>query len=125
MAKRSHSLLSASVFLVGLVCVIGGIVVPVVLFIQGTREDRASGVIPEVKANRIMLKNIAVTGLHWPAYHEHEPEKMAEAFRGCAELYRTGRIRPLIRTRVPLEGVGEALEALDDRRTVGKLIVEP
>lgn len=85
----------------------------------------ASGVIPEVKANRIMLKNIAVTGLHWPAYREHEPEKMAEAFRGCAELYRTGRIRPLISRRVSLQRVGEALEALDDRRTVGKLILEP
>jgi len=85
----------------------------------------ASGTIPEVKANRIMLKNIAVTGLHWPAYREHDPERMAEAFRGCAELYRTGRIRPVIRTRVSLEQVGDALEALEDRRTVGKLIVEP
>ena len=85
----------------------------------------ASGTIPEVKANRIMLKNIAITGLHWPAYREHAPEKMADAFRGCSELYRTGCIRPLIRTRVPLDRVGEALEALDDRSSVGKLIVEP
>jgi len=85
----------------------------------------ASGTIPEVKANRIMLKNIAVTGLHWPAYREHEPDKMAEAFRSCTELHRTGHIRPLIRTRVPLERVGEALEALDGRRSVGKLIVLP
>lgn len=85
----------------------------------------ASGTIPEIRANRIMLKNIAVTGLHWPAYREHEPDKMAEAFRGCAELYATGAIRPLVGMRVPLERVGEALAALDDRRTVGKLIVEP
>ncbi|MDH4017024.1 MAG: NADPH:quinone oxidoreductase family protein, partial [Actinomycetota bacterium] len=84
----------------------------------------ASGTIPEVKANRIMLKNIAVTGLHWPAYREHEPDKMAEAFRGCAELYATGAIEPVIGMRVPLERVGEALVALDERRTVGKVIVE-
>ncbi len=85
----------------------------------------ASGTIPEIRANRIMLKNIAVTGLHWPAYRDHAPEKMAEAFRGCAELYSTGAIRPLIQMRVPLEGVSEALIALDERRTVGKLVVEP
>ncbi len=85
----------------------------------------ASGTIPEVKANRIMLKNIAVTGLHWPAYREHAPEKMAQAFRGCAELYSTGAIRPVIQMRVPLERVGEALTALDERRTVGKLVVLP
>jgi len=85
----------------------------------------ASGTIPEVRVNRIMLKNIAVTGLHWPAYREHEPEKMAEAFRGCAALYATGAIAPLIGMRVPLERVAEALTALDERRTVGKLIVEP
>ncbi len=84
----------------------------------------ASGTIPEVKANRIMLKNIAVTGLHWPAYREHEPAKMAEAFAGCAELYATGAIEPLIGMRVSLEGVGEALAALGERRTVGKVIVE-
>lgn len=85
----------------------------------------ASGTIPAIKANRILLKNIAVTGLHWPAYRSHEPEKMAEAFRGCAELYRTGSIRPLIQTRVGLDGVGAVLAALDARRTVGKSIVEP
>ncbi len=50
---------------------------------------------------------------------------MAEAFRGCAELYASGAIRPVIQTRVPLERVGDALTALAERRTVGKIIVLP
>jgi len=85
----------------------------------------ASGRIPEVAANRIMLKNIAVTGIHWPAYAEHEPETVREIFEALFELYRGGGIRPLIHAVHPLEQAGLALEALAGRKTVGKVVLEP
>ncbi len=85
----------------------------------------ASGRIPEVKANRIMLKNIAVTGIHWGAYLEKEPERVPETFEGLFDLYRQGSIKPLIFNTYPLEDLPSALGELASRKTYGKLIITP
>src|SRR5258705_10024309 len=55
----------------------------------------ASGRIPEIKANRILLKNIAVIGLHWGAYATHEPARVAEVFGALFQMYEAGAIRPV------------------------------
>jgi NADPH2:quinone reductase len=85
----------------------------------------AGGKIPEIKANRILLKNIAVIGLHWGAYATHEPERVPEVFEALFRLYEAGTIRPVIGGRFPLEGIADALVALGSRRTVGKVVVAP
>jgi NADPH2:quinone reductase len=85
----------------------------------------ASGRIPEVKANRILLKQISVVGLHWGAHVQHEPARIPETFRALFELYREGRIRPVIFETYQLEQVAQALEALGSRKTWGKVIVAP
>ena len=85
----------------------------------------AGGRIPEIKANRILLKNIAVVGLHWGAYLTHEPARVPEVFAALFELYARGAIRPVIGARYPLERVADALEALGSRRTHGKVVLVP
>jgi NADPH2:quinone reductase len=85
----------------------------------------ASGRIPEFKANRIMLKNIAVTGVHWPAYAKNEPERVPIVFDALFELYGEGNVAPVISERFPLDAVPVALEALGSRKTHGKVIVTP
>jgi NADPH2:quinone reductase len=85
----------------------------------------ASGVIPEVKANRILLKNISVVGLHWGAYAQHEPERVPEVFAGLAKLYDEGHVRPVIFGTYSLDEVPQALEALAGRATFGKVIIAP
>ncbi|MDD9873132.1 MAG: NADPH:quinone oxidoreductase family protein [Deltaproteobacteria bacterium] len=85
----------------------------------------AGGQIPSVKANRILLKNIAVVGLHWGAYNQHEPERVSEAFEALFDLHQRGAISPLIYGRYPLEQTGQALCELGSRKTWGKLIIEP
>jgi NADPH2:quinone reductase len=85
----------------------------------------ASGRIPEVKTNRIMLKNIAVTGIHWGAYLEKEPQRVQETFDGLLALYREGLIKPLIFNTYPLEDLPSALGELASRKTHGKLIITP
>ena len=69
----------------------------------------AGGDIPSVKANRILLKNISVVGLHWGAYAQHEPERIPEVFASCSALYEAGR-PPRIFGSYPLDQVSEALE---------------
>ena len=85
----------------------------------------ASGRIPEVKANRILLKNISVVGLHWGPYLERQPERVHACFEALFEMYRQGQLRPLISGNYSLEEVPEALGLLATRKTVGKLIVHP
>lgn len=85
----------------------------------------AGGRIPEVKANRILLKNISVVGVHWGAYARHEPERVAETFAALFRMYAEGEIQPIIFARYPLERTGEALVALASRKTFGKVVVMP
>ena len=85
----------------------------------------ASGRIPEVKANRILLKNIAITGLHWGAHVTSDPEKIPQTFEALFALYEAGRIKPVIYDRYGLDDVPAALGALGSRKTHGKVIVTP
>ncbi len=85
----------------------------------------AGGRIPEVRANRILLKNISVVGLHWGAHVSHEPEKIDRTFAGLFDLYREGKVRPVIFKTYALEELPAALEALGGRVTYGKVIVRP
>lgn len=85
----------------------------------------ASGTIPSVKANRILLKNIAITGLHWGAHAGKEPKKITQTMDALFDLYRDGKIRPVIYKSYALEELPEALAALAGRRTYGKVIVAP
>jgi len=85
----------------------------------------ASGRIPTVQVNRILLKNIAVTGLHWGAHLAKEPGRVRESFDALVELYAAGRIEPVI---YKIYGLGElplALQELASRKTYGKLIIAP
>jgi NADPH2:quinone reductase len=85
----------------------------------------ASGAIPEIKANRILLKNIAVTGLHWGAHVEKDPARIGDCFRALFRLHARGQIAPVIYRRYKLDEVPAALAALANRETYGKVIIEP
>ena len=85
----------------------------------------ASGTIPTPRLNRVLLKNIALVGLHWPAYFEREPERVGETFEALFDLYDRGAIRPRIHRSYPLERAAEALTELAGRGTTGKVVLEP
>lgn len=85
----------------------------------------AGGRIPEVKVNRILLKNISVVGLHWGAYALHEPARIPETMNALFRLYDEGKIRPVIFEVYPLERAQDALVALGARKTFGKVIIAP
>lgn len=85
----------------------------------------ASGRIPEIKLNRVMLKNIAVTGFHIGSYREHAPERMRKAMEELLALYQVGKVRPLISAEKPLAEAEAALKDLGERKTTGKLVLIP
>jgi NADPH2:quinone reductase len=85
----------------------------------------ASGKIPAIQANRILLKNIAVTGLHWGAHAQKDPKRIPEVMDALFALAAKGQIEPVIYGRYPLDQVSSALEALGGRKSYGKVIVTP
>ncbi|MFN8544367.1 MAG: NADPH:quinone oxidoreductase family protein [Candidatus Binatia bacterium] len=85
----------------------------------------ASGRIPEVKLNRVLLKNVAIVGLHWGAHLLHEPARIDETFDALFRLYRDGKIAPVVYRTYPLAELPAALAALGGRASYGKVIVHP
>ncbi|MCH2172243.1 NADPH:quinone oxidoreductase family protein [Myxococcota bacterium] len=85
----------------------------------------ASGTIPEVKINRILLKNIALSGLHWSAYADRDPVRVSQILKELFVLYESGKIAPVIYDHFDLDDLPHALAELASRRTHGKLIINP
>jgi len=84
----------------------------------------AAGRIPEIKANYLLVKNIAVAGLQWSDYRDRTPALMAEAQAEIFRLYQEGRLKPAVMVRLPLSRMAEALALIRDRKVVGKIVLE-
>lgn len=85
----------------------------------------AGGDIPTIKANRILLKNIAVSGLHWSAYDEKEPKRIPEIIGALFDLYAANQIHPIVYKTYSLDNVPQALADLGSRKTYGKACIAP
>lgn len=85
----------------------------------------ASGVIPTVAVNRLLLKTASVVGLQWGMYKFVAPEKVAAAHDRLCELFTKGLVAPVIDPkRFSFEQLPKALAHLESREAVGKVVVE-
>jgi NADPH:quinone reductase len=82
------------------------------------------GSIPEVKVNRLLLRNIDVVGAGWGAYVLLHPERNREIADALEPMIDEGFVRPIVGARFPLEQAAEALLTLDERRALGKVVLE-
>ena len=80
----------------------------------------ASGRIPSIAANRILLKNISIVGALWGGHAQAHPEYLAEAQSAIDELYEVGRIQPPEPQLYPLGEAPRALRDLANRKVLGK-----
>ncbi|MBI1818164.1 MAG: NADPH:quinone oxidoreductase family protein [Deltaproteobacteria bacterium] len=85
----------------------------------------ASGRIPSIQANRILLKNISIVGLHWGAYRQHDPARIPQAMDALFELYARGAVTPVISSSRPLAEAAAALDEIASRRSTGKVLLIP
>jgi NADPH2:quinone reductase len=83
----------------------------------------AGGEIPQLKVNRLLLRNITVMGAAWREFLAHDPGFVAEAGAALSDLVANGRLTPLSGTTYPLEEGAQALRDLAARRAVGKLVL--
>ncbi|MDH3695240.1 MAG: NADPH:quinone oxidoreductase family protein [Gammaproteobacteria bacterium] len=82
-----------------------------------------SGRIPEIKANYLLLKNISASGMTINGYLIQEPETVRHAQSKVFALYAQGKFKPVISSEHPLEDFGAALNKLESRDFVGKIVL--
>jgi len=83
-----------------------------------------SGEIPEVRVNRLILRNISVVGAGYGAYVAARPGAAAKVGEGVAKLVASGDVRPMVGHRFAFEDAREAFRLIERREALGKVVVE-
>ena len=83
----------------------------------------ASGTIPQIPANQLLVKNVDVIGVNWPAYAQRQPAILAESLRTLLAWYTEGAIRPYVSETYPLERALQGLNKVVQRKSTGKIVI--
>ncbi len=83
----------------------------------------ASGEVPQIPANILLVKNLSVIGLYWGGYMGFAPQILTESLSQLFSLYEAGGLHPHIGATFPLEQAGEAMALLKSRGSAGKVVV--
>lgn len=83
----------------------------------------ASGEIPKVPVNLALLKGCAIVGVFWGAFRLRETAEDNRNFAQLFDWWRAGKLKPLVSQTLPLEQAADALEALANRRAIGKIVL--
>ncbi|MFT7625453.1 MAG: NADPH2:quinone reductase [Myxococcota bacterium] len=83
----------------------------------------ASGKIPPIKANLVLLKNCQIVGVHWGVSVDRDPAGHRQAMTELFALWAKGAFKPLVSQTLPLAEASTALRAILDRKVRGKLIL--
>jgi len=83
----------------------------------------ASGVIPMIQGNLVVLKQARVVGASFRLLLEQTPEAGIGTVRQLCELFDKGLLRPEVSARYPFERFLEAMRLVADRKVVGKVAI--
>lgn len=83
----------------------------------------ASGRIPTIAANRVLLKNISVVGVLWGGFVQAHPDYPGRVHAALMELYSLGMVRPQVGGKYAFEDLPHALKDLADRKVLGKAVI--
>ena len=83
----------------------------------------ASGDVPALKANHLMVKNQTVIGIYWGGYREFNRAALTDSLSELLEWYEQGKIRPHISHVLPFERALEGLDLLRSRKATGKVVI--
>ena len=83
----------------------------------------SGGPAPTVAANHLLVRNLDVVGVAWPAYRDHRPDLVADAQRSIDTRLADGRFAPLVAGVRPMSEACDALGDLRSGTTVGKWVL--
>ena len=85
----------------------------------------ASGDIPQVATNMILVKNFSVIGVVFGEHSSRFPDDTRQRLAKLLQAHADGRLKPAVMRTYPLSGAREALNEMSNRRVEGKLVLVP
>ena len=85
----------------------------------------ASGNLPEIRPNHILVKNITVIGLNWGGYLDFAPDRLRASLSQLMTWFERGELSPHISHTLSLDQADTALNLLRSRKALGKIVVTP
>ena len=85
----------------------------------------ASGTIPKIPANQVLLRNRSVLGVDWGAWAMADPDGNAAVMNEVMARVEDGSLTPAEPTAYLLQDAGTALRDLLERRVTGKACLIP
>ncbi len=83
----------------------------------------ASGTVPQVPANHLLVKNISLIGFYWGGYLKFKPAALTDSLTKLFDMYSKGEIKPHISDVFPLEQAADGLSQLRSRKSTGKVVI--
>ncbi|MEI6701293.1 MAG: zinc-binding dehydrogenase, partial [Actinomycetota bacterium] len=84
----------------------------------------ASGPIPNLPANQVLLRNRSVVGVDWGIWAMTHGDEQRNLLDELLRLVEDGVLRPTEPTMYPLDDVAQALSDLLNRKVVGKIALD-
>ena len=81
--------------------------------------------IPSVPLNLTLLKSCSIVGVFYGAMMTNEPELGQEVMQDLLDMTASGQLKPHISERYSLENAAVGLREMMDRKTIGKIVIEP
>lgn len=85
----------------------------------------ASGEVPQIPANHMLVKNLTVMGVYWGGYLKYKPQVITDSMTELFDWYAQGKLNPHISHVLPLEDTAKGLELLRARKSTGKVVITP
>lgn len=83
----------------------------------------ASGDVPRVPANLLLVKNLTVSGFWYGGYESHALQLVSDSMNQLLRWRAEGLIRPHVSHVLPFEAFPEGLGLLRDRKATGKVVI--
>jgi NADPH2:quinone reductase len=83
----------------------------------------ASGTVPAIPANLLLIKNLAVLGYYWGAWRRLDPASVRASMTELLGWWRAGRVRPHVSNVLPLADAARAIGLLTSRAATGKVVL--
>lgn len=84
----------------------------------------ASGEVPQIKANHLLVKNVDVKGFYWGGYLNFAPHLLTKSLSQIFKLIEQGTLSPHISKKFSFSDALNALTYLKERKSTGKIVVE-
>jgi NADPH2:quinone reductase len=85
----------------------------------------ASGEIPRIPLNLVLLKGCQIVGVFWTAFAEREPDTHRANTTQILQWCKEGKLAPHVHGTFPLAEAAKALALIEGREVTGKVIIHP